>query len=53
MNSSPSIIPPVTMSFCRNILDKFQWFFGKFVIDIIDAAVIRNFLGYLKDSSSR
>ena len=44
---------PATISFYKNILDKFQWFLGKFSIDIIDATTIRQFLGYLKDSPNR
>jgi len=44
---------PATISFYKNILDKFQWYLHKYGIDIIDAATIRSFLGYLKDSPSR
>ena len=44
---------PATISFYKNILDKFQWYLHKYVIDIIDATTIRSFLGYLKDSPSR
>ncbi len=44
---------PATISFYKNILDKFQWFLGKYGIDIIDATTIRQFLGYLKDSPNR
>ena len=41
---------PTTISFYKNILDKFQWFLGKYGIETIDATTIRQFLGYLKDS---
>jgi site-specific recombinase XerD len=44
---------PATISFYKNILDKFQWYLQKFGIDTIDATAIRGFLGYLKDSTSR
>ena len=47
-NKSPAII-----SFYKNILDKFQWFLGKFSIDTIDATTIRQFLVYLKDTPNR
>jgi len=39
---------PATISFYQNILDKFQWFLGKYGIESIDATTIRQFLGYLK-----
>ncbi len=44
---------PATISFYKNILDKFQWFLNKYGIDTIDATTIRSFLGYLKDSPNR
>ncbi|MFC1984531.1 tyrosine-type recombinase/integrase [Chloroflexota bacterium] len=44
---------PATTSFYKNILDKFQWFLGKFSIDTIDTTSIRQFLVYLKDTSNR
>jgi hypothetical protein len=44
---------PATISYYKNILDKFQWFLDKFSIETIDATTIRSFLGYLKDSPSR
>jgi site-specific recombinase XerD len=44
---------PATISFYKNILDKFQWFLDKFSIETIDATAIRSFLGYLKDTASR
>ncbi|MFC2013130.1 tyrosine-type recombinase/integrase [Chloroflexota bacterium] len=44
---------PATISFYKNILEKFQWFLQKYGIDTIDATVIRQFLGYLKDSPNR
>ena len=44
---------PATISFYKNILDKFQWFLDKFGINAIDATTIRGFLGYLKDTTSR
>ena len=44
---------PATVSFYKNILDKFQWFLQKYGIDVIDATTIRSFLGYLKDSPNR
>jgi len=44
---------PATISFYKNILDKFQWFLGKFGINTIDATTIRQFLGYLKDTPNR
>jgi len=44
---------PATISFYKNILDKFQWFLTKFGINTIDATTIRSFLGYLKDTASR
>jgi len=44
---------PATISFYKNILDKFQWFLSKFGIETIDATTIRSFLGYLKDSPHR
>jgi site-specific recombinase XerD len=44
---------PATISFYKNILDKFQWYLHKYGIDVIDATTIRRFLGYLKDSPSR
>jgi len=42
-----------TISFYKNILDKFQWFLNKYGIDEINAMTIRKFLGYLKDSPNR
>ena len=42
-----------TISFYKNILDKFQWYLQKFGADTIDATSIRSFLVYLKDSTSR
>ena len=44
---------PATISFYKNILDKFQWFLNKFGIETIDSTTIRSFLGYLKDSPNR
>jgi site-specific recombinase XerD len=44
---------PATISYYKNMLDKFQWFLNKFGIETIDATVIRSFLGYLKDSPNR
>jgi hypothetical protein len=44
---------PATISFYKNILDKFQWYLEKFGIDTIDATAIRSFLGYLKESPNR
>jgi len=44
---------PTTISFYKNILDKFQWFLNKYGIDEINAMTIRRFLGYLKDSPNR
>ena len=44
---------PATISFYKNILDKFQWFLKKYGIETIDATTIRQFLGYLKDSPNR
>ena len=44
---------PATVSFYKNILDKFQWFLNKYGIDEINATTIRSFLGYLKDSPNR
>ena len=40
-----------TISFYKNILDKFQWFFNKYGIDEINVMAIRRFLGYLKNWS--
>ena len=42
-----------TISFYKNILDKFQWFLNKYGIDEMNAMTIRKFLGYLKDSPNR
>jgi site-specific recombinase XerD len=42
-----------TISFYKNILEKFQWFLSKYVIETIDATTIRQFLGYLKDTNNR
>jgi len=36
-----------------NILNKFQWYLGKFKIENIDATAIRGFLVYLKESEHR
>jgi len=44
---------PATISFYKNILDKFQWFLGKYIIEAIDAMAIRQFLSYLKDTPNR
>jgi len=44
---------PATISFYKNILDKFQWYLEKFAIDTIDATAIRSFLRYLKESTNR
>ena len=44
---------PKTLSFYKNILEKFQWYLGKYDIDNINATTIRNFLGYLKDTTNR
>ncbi|MFC1955318.1 tyrosine-type recombinase/integrase [Chloroflexota bacterium] len=44
---------PATISFYKNILDKFLWYLRKFSIETIDATTIRGFLGYLKDSPNR
>ncbi|MGD0856038.1 MAG: tyrosine-type recombinase/integrase, partial [Dehalococcoidia bacterium] len=44
---------PATISFYKNILDKFRWFLEKNSIQDIDANTIRNFLGYLKDTPNR
>ena len=44
---------PATISFYKNILDKFQWFLDKFGIDNIEPTTIRSFLVYLKDSETR
>ena len=44
---------PATISFYKNILDKFQWFLSKYGVDTIDATTIRQFLGYLKDTPNR
>ncbi|MFC1916660.1 phage integrase N-terminal SAM-like domain-containing protein, partial [Chloroflexota bacterium] len=44
---------PKTVSFYKNILDKFQWFLGKDNIETIDATSIRQFLVYLKDTPNR
>jgi site-specific recombinase XerD len=44
---------PATISFYKNILNKFQWFLSKYGIETIDATTIRQFLGYLKDSPCR
>jgi site-specific recombinase XerD len=44
---------PATISFYKNILEKFQWFLGKCGIETIDATAIRQFLSYLKDSPNR
>jgi len=35
---------PATISFYQHILDKFQWYLGKFDIETIDATAIRGFL---------
>ena len=40
-----------TISFYKNILDKFQWFYNKYGIDEINVMAIRRFLGYLKNWS--
>jgi site-specific recombinase XerD len=44
---------PKTLSFYKNILEKFHWYLNKFGIENIDAMAIRGFLGYLKDTPSR
>jgi len=44
---------PATISFYKNILDKFQWFLQKYGVDTIDATAIRQFLVYLKDTTNR
>ena len=44
---------PATISFYKNILDKFQWFLSRHDIETIDATTIRQFLGYLEDSPNR
>jgi site-specific recombinase XerD len=44
---------PATVSFYKNILDKFQWFLNKYGIDTIDPITIRSFLAYVKDSENR
>ncbi len=44
---------PATISFYKNILDKFQWYLQKFGVENIDATAIRSFLGYLKETNSR
>jgi site-specific recombinase XerD len=44
---------PATISYYKNMLDKFQWFLNKFGIETIDASTIRNFLGYVKDTENR
>ena len=44
---------PATISFYKNILDKFRWFLEKNNIQDIDANTIRSFLGYLKDTTNR
>ncbi|MFC1984517.1 tyrosine-type recombinase/integrase [Chloroflexota bacterium] len=44
---------PATISFYKNILDKFQWYLDKYCIDTIDATAIRKFLVYLKDTPNR
>ena len=44
---------PATISFYKNILDKFRWFLEKNSIQDIDANTIRSFLGYLKDTTNR
>ena len=44
---------PKTVSFYMNILNKFQWYLGKFKIENIDATAIRGFLVYLKESEHR
>jgi site-specific recombinase XerD len=44
---------PATISFYKNILDKFHWYLRKFGIETIDTTAIRNFLGYLQESTNR
>jgi len=44
---------PTTISFYKNILDKFQWYLGKYGIETIDTTSIRQFLGYIKDTPNR
>jgi site-specific recombinase XerD len=44
---------PKTISFYKNILGKFEWYLSKFGIETIDASIIRNFLGYVKDTENR
>jgi len=44
---------PATISFYKNILDKFRWFLEKNGIQDIDANTIRSFLGYIKDTTNR
>jgi site-specific recombinase XerD len=44
---------PATISYYKNMLDKFQWFLNKFGIETIDASTIRNFLGYVKYTENR
>ncbi|MFC1952130.1 tyrosine-type recombinase/integrase [Chloroflexota bacterium] len=42
-----------TVSFYKNILDKFQWYLTKYGLDTIDATTIRQFLVYIKDTPNR
>jgi site-specific recombinase XerD len=44
---------PATVSFYKNILDKFQWFLKKYGINTINSISIRSFLAYVKDSENR
>jgi len=44
---------PATISFYKNILDKFRWFLEKNSIQDIDANTIRSFLVYVKDTTHR
>ena len=44
---------PATISFYKNILDKFQWFLQKYGLNSIEATTIRSFLCYVKDSPKR
>ncbi|MFC2068770.1 site-specific integrase, partial [Chloroflexota bacterium] len=42
-----------TISFYKNILDKFQWYLQKSSIETIDATAIRSFLCYVKETTNR
>ncbi|MFC2062615.1 tyrosine-type recombinase/integrase [Chloroflexota bacterium] len=44
---------PATISFYKNILDKFQWYLERYSVDVIDITSTRRFLSYLKESTNR